>query len=91
MYRFQFIFFASLILLLAYTAIAEDYDEKLIVSIEPGLVRGIKTKDHYEFRKIPLAQPPVGNLRYRVIHIYLTILILFMNYDYDTCKILHIR
>jgi len=41
-------------------------EDKPVITIAPGKVRGVKTKDHYEFRQIPFAKKPTGMLRFKV-------------------------
>lgn len=58
----------SIFLLISFVIVEFSFAEELhpIVSIKHGKVRGIKTKNHYEFRRIPFAKPPLGPLRFKV-------------------------
>jgi len=44
----------------------EELIRSPVVQTKYGPVQGVKRKDHYEFRSIPYAKPPLGPLRFKV-------------------------
>lgn len=65
LYKFLSILNVVVLLLLEVTS-ADLGDADPVVLTKYGKVRGIRTKEHYEFRKIPFAKPPLGQLRFKV-------------------------
>ncbi len=59
--------FIVIIAVVISTVIADNINTNPVVDTKYGKVRGVKTKDHYEFRKISFAKPPLGDLRFKVL------------------------
>ena len=54
-------------------------EDRLFVTIDQGTVKGLKNftpkgKKFYSYHGIPFAKPPTGDLRFKVIFYYITIL-----------------